>query len=37
LLVGAVSVQAFSFGKYEKVKINGPAATIPQPDAGGFD
>jgi uncharacterized membrane protein len=29
LLVGAVSVFAFSLGKYEKVKISGGVATIP--------
>lgn len=29
LLAGAVSVFAFSFGKYEKVKINGGVVTIP--------
>ena len=29
LLVGAVSVFAFSLGKYEKVKTNGGVATIP--------
>jgi len=29
LLVGAVSVFAFSLGKYEKVKVNGDAVTIP--------
>jgi uncharacterized membrane protein len=29
LLVGVVTVFAFSFGKFEKVKINGNSATIP--------
>lgn len=29
LLVGAVSVFAFSLGKYEKVKVSGGVATIP--------
>lgn len=29
LLVGVASVFAFSFGKYEKVKINGGVVTIP--------
>lgn len=29
LLIGAISVSAFSLGKYEKVKVSGGVATIP--------